>query len=113
MLRRIVEEKWFKAAAVLGFWPANTEGDDIVVFGNEDRTKTLATLHTLRQQLSKREGRHNVALSDFVAPRSTGIGDYIGGFAVTAGIGEDDIAHPFQRAKDDYSSILFKAFAGR
>jgi 5-methyltetrahydrofolate--homocysteine methyltransferase len=113
MLNRIVEEKWFKAAAVLGFWPANTEGDDIVVFGNEDRTRTLATLHTLRQQLSKREGRHNVALSDFIAPRASGIGDYVGAFAVTAGIGEDDIAERFKRANDDYSSILCKALADR
>jgi 5-methyltetrahydrofolate--homocysteine methyltransferase len=113
MLRRIVEEKWFKAAAVLGFWPANSEGDDIVVFGNDERTQTLATFHTLRQQLSKREGRHNVALSDFVAPRASGIGDYIGAFAVTAGIGEDDIADRFKRANDDYSSILCKALADR
>jgi 5-methyltetrahydrofolate--homocysteine methyltransferase len=113
MLRRIVEEKWFSAAAVLGFWPANSEGDDIVVFANEARTQTLATLHTLRQQLSKREGRFNVALSDYIAPRASGIGDYIGAFAVTAGIGEDDIAERFKRANDDYSSILCKALADR
>jgi 5-methyltetrahydrofolate--homocysteine methyltransferase len=111
MLRRIVEEKWFSAGAVCGFWPANAEGDDIRVYADESRAMPIATLHSLRQQLSKREGRHNVALSDFVAPH--GIPDYVGAFAVTAGIGEDEIAERFKRANDDYSSILCKALADR
>jgi 5-methyltetrahydrofolate--homocysteine methyltransferase len=113
MLRRIVDEQWFSAAGVFGFWPANSEGEDIHVYADESRTDPIATLHTLRQQLAKREGRHNVALSDFVAPRTTGAADYVGAFAVTAGIGEDDIAERFKRANDDYSSILCKALADR
>jgi 5-methyltetrahydrofolate--homocysteine methyltransferase len=113
MLDRIIKEKWFTARAVVGFWPANAEGDDIAVYADETRTKTIATLHTLRQQLEKREGRFNAALSDFIAQRATDVPDYIGGFVVTAGIGEDAIADRFKRANDDYSSILCKALADR
>ena len=113
MLERIVKEKWFTARATIGFWPVNAEGDDIVVYADETRAKTIATLHTLRQQLEKREGRFNSALSDFIAPRASGIPDYIGGFVVTAGIGEDVIADRFKNANDDYSSILVKALADR
>jgi 5-methyltetrahydrofolate--homocysteine methyltransferase len=113
MLDRIVKEKWFTARAVVGFWPANAEGDDIAVYADEARTKKIATLHTLRQQLEKREGRFNAALSDFVAPRASAVPDYIGGFVVTAGIGEDAIADRFKHANDDYSSILCKALADR
>ena len=89
MLEQIVAERWFRASAVIGLWPANSEGDDILVFADEARAKPVATLHTLRQQLARREGRANVALADFVAPRASGLADYIGAFAVTAGIGED------------------------
>jgi len=113
MLERIVKEKWFTARAVVGFWPANAKGDDIVVYADEARTREIATLHTLRQQLEKREGRFNAALSDFIAPRAGGVPDYIGGFVVTAGIGEDAIADRFKHANDDYSSILCKALADR
>ncbi|MGE0061800.1 MAG: methionine synthase [Xanthobacteraceae bacterium] len=113
MLRQIVEEKWFTARGVIGFWPANAQGDDILVYADEARKTPVATLHTLRQQLAKREGRFNVALSDFIAPHDTGVADYIGGFAVTAGIGEDVIADRFKRANDDYSAILCKALADR
>ncbi len=113
MLDRIIKEKWFKASAVIGFWPANSEGDDIAVYADETREKTIATLHTLRQQLGKREGRFNAALSDFIAPRASFIPDYIGGFVVTAGIGEDVVADRFKNANDDYSSILCKALADR
>jgi 5-methyltetrahydrofolate--homocysteine methyltransferase len=113
MLDRIVAEKWFKAGAVVGFWPANTQGDDIVVYADETRKKPLTVLHSLRQQLSKREGRANAALSDFVAPRDSGLADYIGGFTVTAGLGEDEAADRFKRANDDYSAILVKALADR
>jgi 5-methyltetrahydrofolate--homocysteine methyltransferase len=113
MLRRIVGESWFDARAVAGFWPANTEGDDILVYADETREQPIAVLHTLRQQLARREGRANVALSDFIAPRASGIADYIGAFIVTAGLGEDDIANRFKGANDDYSSIMVKALADR
>ena len=113
MLDKIVAEGWFKASAVLGFWPAAAEGDDIMLFADEKRSEPLATLHTLRQQLAKREGRANAALADFVAPRETGVADYIGAFAVTAGIGEDEVAERFKRANDDYSAIMVKALADR
>jgi 5-methyltetrahydrofolate--homocysteine methyltransferase len=113
MLARIIGEKWFDARAVAGFWPANAEGDDILVYADERRDKPVAVLHTLRQQLARREGRANVALSDFIAPRASGISDYIGAFIVTAGIGEDDVANRFKGANDDYSSIMVKALADR
>jgi 5-methyltetrahydrofolate--homocysteine methyltransferase len=113
MLERIVAEKWFKAQAVIGFWPANADGDDIAVYADEARERQIATFHTLRQQLEKREGRFNAALSDFIAPASSGVADYIGAFVVTAGIGEDLIADRFKNANDDYSSILCKALADR
>ncbi len=113
MLDKIITEKWFRPRAVIGFWPANTVGDDIRVYTDESRNEELATFFTLRQQLSKRDGRPNVALSDFVAPVATGLEDYVGGFVVTAGIEEVAIAERFERANDDYSSILVKALADR
>ena len=106
MLKKIVDENWFKAAAIVGFWPAKSQGDDILV-GDDD------VLHTLRQQLARREGRANVALADFIAPKDSGVQDYIGAFVVTAGIGEDVIADRFKHANDDYSSIMVKALADR
>ncbi|MEQ1406456.1 methionine synthase [Neorhizobium sp. Rsf11] len=113
MLEKIIAEKWFRPRAVIGFWPANAVGDDIRLFTDEGRNRELATFFTLRQQLSKRDGRPNVALSDFVAPVATGLQDYVGGFVVTAGIEEVAIAERFERANDDYSSILVKALADR
>jgi 5-methyltetrahydrofolate--homocysteine methyltransferase len=113
MLDRIVKEKWFKASAAIGFWRANADGDDIVLYADDRRKKKIATLHTLRQQLEKREGRFNTALSDFIAPKTSGVPDYIGGFVVTAGIGEDAVADRFKQKNDDYSSILCKALADR
>jgi 5-methyltetrahydrofolate--homocysteine methyltransferase len=113
MLDKIIAEKWFRPRAVIGFWPANTVGDDIRLFTDDSRNQQLATFFTLRQQLSKRDGRPNVALSDFVAPQASGVQDYVGGFVVTAGIEEIAIAERFERANDDYSSILVKALADR
>jgi len=113
MLDLIVRENWFKAQATIGFWPANAVGDDIAVYAEDSRTQQIATFHTLRQQLEKREGRFNAALSDFIAPVGSGVADYIGAFVVTAGIGEDIIADRFKNANDDYSSILCKALADR
>ena len=111
MLRQIMDERWFRASAVVGFWPANSAGDDILVFGDQSRKDPRATLHTLRQQLTRREGRANLALADFVAPR--GSADHIGAFVVTAGLGEDEVANRFKLANDDYSSIMIKALADR
>jgi 5-methyltetrahydrofolate--homocysteine methyltransferase len=113
MLKQIASERWFQASAVFGLWPANSEGDDILVFADEARVKPITTLHTLRQQLARREGRANVALADFIAPRASGLADYIGTFAVTAGIGEQAVADRFKHANDDYSAILAKALADR
>src|ERR1044072_3921936 len=113
MLDLIIKEKWFKARATIGFWPANADGDDIAVYADDSRKKKIATFRTLRQQLEKRDSRFNAALSDFIAPVSSGVPDYIGGFVVTAGIGEDAVADRFKNANDDYSSILCKALADR
>jgi 5-methyltetrahydrofolate--homocysteine methyltransferase len=113
MLQRMMAEGWFTARAVIGFWPANSDGDDIVVFGDQARKTPIATLHTLRQQLARREGRANVALADFIAPRASRLNDHIGAFAVTAGIGEDAVVERFKHANDDYSAILAKALADR
>ena len=92
MLKQLIAEKWLKANAVVGFWPANSVGDDIELYTDESRTKVLATLHTLRQQMARDGDKANLALADFVAPKESGLADYIGGFAVTAGIGEEDVA---------------------
>ncbi|MBT9246780.1 methionine synthase [Gemmobacter fulvus] len=111
MLAQIIAEKWFRPRAVVGFWPANAVGDDIRLFRDDSRSADLATLHTLRQQVSKRDDRPNVALADFVAP--VGTADYVGGFVVTAGIEEVAIAERFERANDDFNAILVKALADR
>jgi 5-methyltetrahydrofolate--homocysteine methyltransferase len=111
MLQRIIGEQWFGPRAVVGFWPANTDGDDIRLYTDESRSAPLATFHTLRQQHAKRPGRPNVALSDFVAP--TGTPDYVGGFVVTAGPQEAALAKKFEDENDSYSSILVKALADR
>ncbi|MGD0563525.1 MAG: methionine synthase [Roseiarcus sp.] len=113
MLKRIIAEAWFAPKAVVGFWPAARVGDDIRLFDDESRRASLETLFTLRQQLSKRDGRPNVALADFVAPIESAEPDYVGAFVVTSGVEEDAIAKRFARANDDYSSILVKALADR
>jgi 5-methyltetrahydrofolate--homocysteine methyltransferase len=113
MLQQIIAEKWLTANAVVGFWPANSVGDDIKLYADETRKTPFATLHTLRQQMARDSGRTNLALADFVAPKDTGLADYVGGFAVTAGIGEEDVARRFERANDDYSKIMVKALADR
>ena len=113
MLAQLIKEQWLTANGVVGFWPANGVGDDIKVYADESRTKVIATLHTLRQQMARDPGRPNLALADFVAPKDSGVADYVGGFAVTAGVGEEDVAHRFERANDDYSKILVKALADR
>ena len=96
---------------MIGFWPANSVDDDILVYGDKARKFPVATLHTLRQQMARDAGRPNLALSDFIAP--TGTPDYIGGFVVTAGIGEEPHIKAFEAAKDDYSAILLRALSDR
>ncbi|MEY2696082.1 MAG: hypothetical protein RL333_220 [Pseudomonadota bacterium] len=113
MLQLIVDGNWLKARGVIGFFPAVSEGDDILVFEDEGLSTPIARLHHLRQQASKPPGQPNYALSDFVAPKSTGLVDYIGGFAVTTGIGIEAHLDRFEKAHDDYSSILLKALADR
>ncbi|MDJ1158631.1 methionine synthase [Chelatococcus sp. SYSU_G07232] len=113
MLRRIIEERWFTPKAVIGFWPANAVGDDIRLYTGESRGEELATFFTLRQQLTKRDGKPNMALADFVAPAESAKADYVGGFVVTAGMEEERIARRFERANDDYASIMVKALADR
>jgi 5-methyltetrahydrofolate--homocysteine methyltransferase len=112
MLKRVVEERWFNPKAVIGFWPANAVGDDIRLYTGESRQDELATFHGLRQQLSKRDGKPNMCLSDFVAPEGVAP-DYIGAFAVTAGAEEERISEKFARDNDDYRSIMVKALADR
>jgi 5-methyltetrahydrofolate--homocysteine methyltransferase len=112
MLDKVLAEKWFGAKGVIGFWPAQADGDDIVLYTDETRTTELSRLFTLRQQMDKGAGKTNVALSDFVAPIGQG-GDYVGGFAVTAGHGEDEIVKRFKDAGDDYSAIMASALADR
>ncbi len=111
MLERMASDHWLRASAVFGFWPANSDGDDILLYGDEARTTPIAVLHTLRQQLTRREGRANIALADFVAPRASALADHVGAFMVTAGTGEDEVAERFKRANDDYSAIMVKALA--
>ena len=114
MLRQIVAEGWLAANGVIGLWPANSiDDDDIAVYADETRGKPIATFHTLRQQIARDKERANTALADFVAPKASGAADYIGGFAVTAGIGEEALAERFARAHDDYSKIMVKALADR
>ena len=114
MLRRIVDERWLHAHAVVGLWPANRRGDDIEVYTDESRTHVAATVHTLRQQTSRERGRpENIALADYIAPADSGVPDYLGGFAVTAGDGIDARVAAFEADHDDYSAILLKALADR
>jgi 5-methyltetrahydrofolate--homocysteine methyltransferase len=113
ILRQITEEKWLTANGVLGFWPASSAGDDIELFADEEHGTLLARLFTLRQQMARDTERANTALADFIAPRESGTADYIGGFAVTAGIGEEEASARFAKTYDDYSKILVKALADR
>ena len=114
MLARIVDEKLLTAKGTIGFWPAARVGaDDIAVYADESRTEVIATLHHLRQQVEKPNGKPNLSLADFIAPRDSGVKDYIGGFCVTTGHGVKELAAKFEAAHDDYSSIMLKALADR
>jgi 5-methyltetrahydrofolate--homocysteine methyltransferase len=113
LLDRIIRDRLLRARAVFGFFPANSAGDDIELYAGSDRTAPVAVIHTIRQQMIKPPGRANLALADFVAPRDTGLDDYVGAFAVTAGEGIDTLVARFEAEHDDYSAILTKALADR
>ena len=115
LLKRIVSEKWVTATAVVGFWPANSAGDDIELFTDDSRTVRHATLHTLRQQIARDPSRDraHTSLADFIAPKETGIADYVGGFAVTAGHGEEEAIEKHIKKTDDYNRIMAKALCDR
>ena len=113
MLKRVIDGRWLTANAVVGFWPANSQGDDIVLWTDESRQTPLLVWRNLRQQQAKREGVFNKCLSDFVAPVESGVADYVGGFAVTAGLGIEKQEARFAELHDDYSSIMLKALADR
>jgi 5-methyltetrahydrofolate--homocysteine methyltransferase len=111
MLKRIVDEKWLRASAVIGLFPANRVGDDIEIYSDESRSQVAMTYHALRQQMEKPPGRPNMCLADFVAPK--GVNDYVGAFAVTTGTGIDARVAEFEANHDDYSAIMLKALADR
>ena len=113
LLKRIVHDRLLLATAVVGFWPANSVGDDIELYRDETRRGRIGTIHTLRQQMVKPPGRPNLALADFIAPRESGLIDYVGGFAVTAGHRLDVLVADFEAAHDDYSAILARSLADR
>ncbi|WP_226661116.1 methionine synthase [Microbulbifer aggregans] len=114
MLADLIDNKRLKASAVFGLWPANSDGDDVVVYSDESRTEEVARLHQMRQQVQKRGGDGFCrSLADFVAPVGSGIADYVGGFAVTTGIGADKLAAEYEAKHDDYNSIMVKALADR
>jgi 5-methyltetrahydrofolate--homocysteine methyltransferase len=113
LLREIIDKKLLIAKGVYGLFPANSQGDDITVYANETRSEAISVFHTLRQQTEKPVGEANYALADFVAPQSSGKADYIGGFAVTAGIGIEALCYRFEQDHDDYNSIMSKALADR
>ncbi len=113
MLKKIISEEWVTARAVIGLFPANSDGDDVVVYSDDTRTQKKETLHHLRQQNVKAPGRPNYCLSDFIAPIDSGKADYIGAFAVTTGIGIEHKLQEFELDNDDYSSIMLKALADR
>jgi 5-methyltetrahydrofolate--homocysteine methyltransferase len=114
LLKRIIDEKLLTAKAVVGFWPAARVGaDDIAIYADHSRNETVATLHHLRQQTQKPDGKPNMSLADFVAPAGSGVDDYIGGFCVTTGHGVDELVAEFMAQHDDYNGIMVKALADR
>lgn len=113
LLEKIIKEKRFQANAVISLYPANAVGDDIEVYTDESREKVQTVFHTIRQQAKKRKGQPNKALADFIAPKETGIADYIGGFAVTAGLGVKELVQAFKDDNDDYNAIIAQALGDR
>jgi 5-methyltetrahydrofolate--homocysteine methyltransferase len=115
MLKKIIDGRWLTANAVFGLFPANTVngGDDIAIYADESRDRTLMTWHNLRQQNVKPTGRPNLCLADFVAPRDSGVADYVGAFAATAGVGIEKRLEAFRKQHDDYNAIMLEAIADR
>ena len=113
MLKKIIAEKRYTARAVIGFWPANSVGDSVELYTDESRTTVLKTFHYLRQQNEKASGQFNHCLADFIAPKSSGRADYLGGFAVTTGHGVEEFAKTFEAKQDDYGAIMAKALGDR
>lgn len=114
MLAKIEKEKWLTAKAMIGIWPANSNGkDDVSIFTNEERTEVEETFYSLRQQTQKAKNLPNFSLADFIAPKETELQDYLGGFVVTAGLGIEPFVKKYQENHDDYSAILLKALADR
>ncbi|MBN4052335.1 methionine synthase [Sphingobacteriaceae bacterium AH-315-L07] len=113
LLQKIIDEKLLIANGVCGIYPANSIGDDIELYVDNSRNEVLATFHTLRQQVEKAPGQPNFALADFIAPKDTGVKDFIGGFSVTTGIGIEPLVEQFEKDHDDYNSIIVKALADR
>ncbi len=115
LLERMVSERWVEARGIVGFWPANSIGDDIELYTDAARGQRLATLHTLRQQIARdaTRNRAHTALADFIAPKDSGVADYIGGFAVTTGLGEDEAIEKYVSKTDDYNRIMAKALCDR
>ncbi len=114
MLQKIVDEKWLEARAVIGLFPANSiNDDDIEIYTDESRKEVLSIQHSMRQQLKKADSADNIALADFIAPKESGVKDYIGGFVVTTGIGIEEHIARFEADHDDYNSIMLKALADR
>jgi 5-methyltetrahydrofolate--homocysteine methyltransferase len=113
LLRRMLDEKLIEHRGVYGFWPAERDGDDIVLYADPQRAEEHARFHMLRQQAPQPEGHPNRSLADFIAPRGAGVNDHLGAFAVTTGIGAAELAAEFERDLDDYNSIMVKALADR
>src|SRR5262249_50164813 len=113
MLDRIVKGRWLAASGVFGLFPAASVGDDIEIYSGEKRDTVLMTWHNLRQQAEKPAGNPNQCLADFVAPKDSGVSDYVGAFAVTAGLGVDAKVKEFEAKHDDYGAIMVKALADR
>jgi 5-methyltetrahydrofolate--homocysteine methyltransferase len=113
LLKQIVVQKLLTARAVMGFFPAASVGDDVEVYADESRARVLGSFHFLRQQIRKPDGESNYALADFIAPKESGRADYLGAFAVTAGICLESLVARFEKSHDDYNAIMAKALADR
>jgi len=113
MLQQVIDEKWLTARAVIGLFPANAIEDDVEIYNDDQRNEVMSKLHFLRKQTEQPPGRPNSCLSDFIAPKETGLEDYFGAFAVTTGVGIDEHVARFEKAHDDYSSIMLKVLADR